>query len=81
MVISKSDNWPTVCKIMVNGTKIEQVPQYKYLGSWITEDGRCDLEIKSRIGMARTTQRKYSLRVKKRILHCYVFLVLRYISK
>jgi len=27
--------------------------KYKYIGSWLTEDGRCDLEIKTRIGMAK----------------------------
>jgi len=31
----------------------EQVTKYKYLGSWLTENGRCDLEIKTRIGMAK----------------------------
>jgi len=41
------------CNITVNGETLEQVTKYKYLGSWLTEDGRCDLEIKTRIGMAK----------------------------
>jgi len=27
------------CSITANGTNLEQVSQYKYLWSWITEDG------------------------------------------
>ena len=38
---------------MQHGETLEQVTKYKYLGSWLTEDGRCDLEIKTRIGMAK----------------------------
>jgi len=38
IVISKSGG--TQCKIMINGIPLEQVLQYKYLGSWITEDGK-----------------------------------------
>ena len=32
---------------------LEQVNRYKYLGSWITEDARCEEELKTRIGMAK----------------------------
>jgi len=27
--------------------------KYRYLGSWITEDGKCEMDIKTRIGMAK----------------------------
>ena len=37
MVISKTGNIP--CSIAVNNIALEQVSQYEYLGSWITEDG------------------------------------------
>ena len=41
--------------IMVNGQKLEQVQKFKYLGQWITEDGRCYfLEVKTRIEIARS---------------------------
>ena len=42
-----------VC-VKVNGQILEQVKKLKYLGQWITEDGRCDLEVKTKIEMARS---------------------------
>ena len=39
--------------IMIDGQKVEQVNKFKYLGAWITEDGRCETEIRTRIGMAK----------------------------
>ena len=30
-----------------------QVTKFKYLGAWITEDGRSDLEVRTRIAMAK----------------------------
>ena len=50
------------------------------------EDGKCDLEVKARIGMAKDAFWKYKellrgnigLQTKKRILHCYVYSVLKY---
>ena len=32
---------------------MEQVKQYKYLGSVISDDGRCEKEVKSRIAVAK----------------------------
>ena len=74
------------CKVMINGTIFEQVPQYKYLGGWITENGKCDYDIKTRIGIAKDAFWKHeellkgsiNLAVKQRILHCYVFPVDKY---
>ena len=76
----------TKCKIMINGSDLEQVTQYKYLGSWITEDEKCDADVKTRLAMAKDAFWKHkqlmrgniNLRVKKRILQCYVFPVLKY---
>jgi len=45
-------------KSMINGSVPEQVSPYKYLGSWITEDGKCELDIKSRIDMAKDSSWK-----------------------
>jgi hypothetical protein len=39
--------------ITINGVKIEQVKSLKYLGHTITEDGRCETEIKCRIAQAK----------------------------
>ena len=52
MVIAKSKVTPT-CRIKLNGNEIKQVMQFKYLGSMITSDGKCEKDITSRIGMAK----------------------------
>ena len=39
--------------LSVNGKQLEQVQQYKYLGSIITDDGRCEKEVKTRIAVAK----------------------------
>ena len=44
-----------VINIIIDGQKVEQVSKFKYLGAWITEDGRCETEIRTRIGMAKDT--------------------------
>ena len=42
------DETPDV-RIVVTGQVLEQVKKFKYLGQWITDDGRCECEIKNRI--------------------------------
>jgi len=32
---------------------LEKVDRYKYLGSWITQDMRCEEELKAKIGVAK----------------------------
>jgi hypothetical protein len=39
--------------ITINGAKVEQVKSFKYLGHTITDDGRCETEIKCRIAQAK----------------------------
>ena len=39
--------------ISIDGRKVEQVSKFKYLGAWITEDGRSEVEIRTRLGMAK----------------------------
>ena len=39
--------------ISIYGQKVEQVCKFKYLGAWITEDGRNEVEIRTRLGMAK----------------------------
>ena len=51
MCISRQDK--TKVKIYIDGQVLEQVQQFRYLGSLITEDGYCDKEIRSRIGLAK----------------------------
>ena len=52
MVISKSHVIP-ICNIFLDNIQIKQVNRFVYLGSLITSDGKCDEEIKRRIGMAK----------------------------
>ena len=51
MRISRRDG--SVVNIVIEGKNMEQVKKFRYLGAMITEDGRCDVEIKTRIGMAK----------------------------
>ena len=34
-------------RIVLNGQVLEQVKKFRYLGQWITDDGRCECEIKN----------------------------------
>ena len=61
--------------------------QFKYLGSMITSDGKCEKDITSRIGMAKAafwelkailTNRHISYETRLRVLKCYVWSVLLY---
>ena len=38
---------------MTTRKRLEQVSGYKYLGSWVTEDGKSEKEVKARTGMAK----------------------------
>ena len=59
MVVCR-DETPDV-RIVVNG--LEQVKKFKYLGQWITDDGRCECEIKNQIEIVRRIQVKKSCRI------------------
>ena len=87
MVVSKERQPPT-CNLICNGTGIEQVNSFNYLGSMLTSDGRCEKEIRRRIGMAKTSfnqmspvlkDRKLSIPLKVRLLKCFIWLVLLYV--
>ena len=86
MIITKKVDKPSI-NINIDGVQIEQVTSFPYLGQNITEDGKCDNEIKRRIGIAKTTfsklskvltSRKIPLDTRKRILQCYVWSTLQY---
>ena len=53
MVISRKKPVPNI-SVSVEGKPIQQVDRMVYLGYMATEDGKCDKEIKGRIGIART---------------------------
>ena len=88
MVTSKKNTGEQL-EITVNNTRLEQVKQYTYLGSLITDDGRCIQEVKKRIGQAKSAFWKtrellrgnVNIKLKLRLLKCYVFSVLAYASE
>jgi hypothetical protein len=43
---------------MLDQNQLENVESFKYLGSMLTNDGRCTCEIKSRIAMAKAAFNK-----------------------
>ena len=46
-------------KITIDGVRIKAVTEFKYLGSIITDDGRCETEIRRRIGKAKTAFKEH----------------------
>ena len=73
--------------VVVNGSRLEQVSSYKYLGAQVNEQCDCKKEIRARIELARSTffqmrnfftRRDLSLDLRMRMVRCYVFSVLLY---
>ena len=86
MVVSKKAEIPK-CKITLGKETLNQVDTFKYLGSLITSDGKCEKDIKARIAMARTaftemknilTNKKLAFRTRLRTLNCYILPILTY---
>ena len=89
MVVTRSEEQKAI-KITVNGEELEQVKQFKYLGQLITENGKCDVEVKRRIEIAKTNfikmrdvlaSRKLTLATRKRLARCYVLSTLLYAAE
>ena len=49
---------PSPVTIMIEQQQLENVKCFKYLGSMLTEDGKCTCEIKSSIVMAKAAINK-----------------------
>ena len=86
MVISKKKDVPH-CNIKIKSDNIKQVENFKYLGSTITSDGRCDIDIKTRIAIAKEffqrmskilCNKKLSVNIRCRVLECYIWPILQY---
>ena len=45
--------------IAINGQPVEQVQHFQYLGTWISENGSCEREIRTRIGVAKEAFKKH----------------------
>ena len=72
--------YPSPVTIMIDQKQLENVGCYKYLGSMLTNDGRCTREIKSRIAMAKAAfskkkilfTSKLDLNLRKKLIRCYI---------
>jgi len=72
---------PSPVTIMIDQKQLENVECFKYLGSMLTNDGRCTCEIKSRIAMAKAALNKkktlltskLDLHLRKKIVKCYIW--------
>ena len=86
MVFSKKETVPSV-NITINNNMVEQVKSFTYLGQLVTEDGRCEKEVRRRIGIAKSafakynsilTSRQISFATRIRFAQCYIWSTLLY---
>ncbi len=56
MVVSKRRNPRR--RLHIGDVEIKQVEKFNYLGSMLTEDGKCDTEVRRRIGLAKEAYQK-----------------------
>ena len=72
---------PFPVKIMIDQKQLENVESFKYLGSILTNDGRCTCEIKSMIAMAKAAFNKkrvlftntLDLKLRKKLVKCGIW--------
>ncbi|KAI5734561.1 hypothetical protein M8J77_007970 [Diaphorina citri] len=85
MLISKTPK--NNVNLTIDGVPIDKVSSYKYLGTWLHEDNNQTKEIRCRIEIARHAfikmkkclcSRDINLKLRTRILKCYVFSTLLY---
>ena len=70
------------CNPNVEGNNIKQLEKFNYFGSMVTDNGKCDAEIRRRIGIAKETfhktesilkDRTVLMTTKIRIVQCYIY--------
>jgi hypothetical protein len=73
---------PSLVTIMIGQKQLYNVECFKYLGSVLTNDGRCTSEIKIRIAMAKAVfnkkilfTSKLDLNLRKKPIKCYIWSV------
>ena len=72
---------PFPVKIMIDQKQLENMESFQYLGSILTNDGRCTCEIKCRIAMAKAAFNKkralftstLDLELRKKRVKCYIW--------
>ena len=57
VLVASKANTPRI-RIEVRGRRIEQAEKFSYLGSIITEDCRCEKEIRTRIGIGKSASKR-----------------------
>ena len=84
--IMRISRQPSPVKITIDQKQLENVKCFKYLGSMLTDDGRCTCDIKSRIAMAKVAfnkkknlfTSKLDLNLRKKLVKCYVWSMVLY---
>ena len=79
--VKRISRQPSPVTITIDQKQLENVKCFKYLGSMLTDDGRCICEIKSRIAMAKAKfnkkknlfTSKCELNLRKKLVKCYVW--------
>jgi len=77
---------PFPVKIIIDQKQLENVESFNYLGSILTNDGKCTCEIKCRIAMAKAAFNKkralftstLDLELRKKLVKCYVWSIALY---
>src|SRR5215469_12985860 len=77
---------PSPVTIIIDQKQLDNVECFKYLGSILTNNGRCTCEIKSRIAMAKTAFNmkktlftgKLDLNLRKKLVKCYIWSMVLY---
>jgi len=79
--IMRISRQPSPVTNMIDKKQLEIVECFKYLGSMLTNDGRCTCEIKSGVAMAKGAfnkkktlfTSKLDLNLRKKLLKCYIW--------
>jgi hypothetical protein len=82
----KISRQPTPLEIKMDKKPVENMEGFNYLGSMITNDIRCTLEIKTRIAMAKAAfirnktlfTNKLYLELRKKLVKCYILSIALY---
>ena len=86
MIVSKKEMVPEIT-ISIEGKNIQQMKEMIYLGFMVTENGKCEREIKRRIGVAKSsfekmykvlTSRIINISGRLRLAKCYIWSTLLY---
>jgi uncharacterized protein with NAD-binding domain and iron-sulfur cluster len=85
-IVIRISRQPFPVKIMIDQKQLENVQSFKYLGSILTNDGRCTCEIQCRIVMAKAAFNKkrglftstLDLEWRKKLAKCYILSIALY---